>query len=62
MYFALAAADWAAVVVAACPGDAAATTAVPPTRTAARIRPAMRAELSMHEISLPHLSRLAKVK
>src|SRR5580658_521284 len=43
MYFALAAAGWAAAVVAACPGDAAIRTAVPPTTTAARIRPAMRA-------------------
>src|SRR6516165_3168304 len=40
MYFALAAAAWAAVV-AACPGDAAATTAVP--TTTARIQAAMRA-------------------
>src|ERR1700733_2444993 len=43
MYFALAAAAWAAVLVAACPGHAAAKTAVPPTTTAARIRPTMRA-------------------
>src|ERR1035437_9109412 len=44
MYFALAAAAWAAVVVAAFHGDAATRTAVPPTTTAARIRPAMRAD------------------
>src|SRR5580704_370726 len=42
MYFALAAATWAAVLVAACPGDAAARRAAPLTTATARIRPAMR--------------------
>src|SRR5690348_9091534 len=46
MYFALAAAGWAVVAVAACPGDTAARTAVPLSAVAARIRPRVRASCS----------------